>query len=100
MANQSFTTNIIEGIKDYMGCGCSALEALKLYKLDLLDYLDLATNEGDDEVKEIIKYQLQLVREIESAGEENIIYCLEYLQAMLEIDTDVVDDYMRGGDLL
>ena len=100
MANQSFTTNIIEGINVYMGCGCSALEALKLYKLDLLVDLDLATNEGDDEVKEIIKYQLQLVREIESAGEENIIYCLEYLQAMLEIDTDVVDDYMRGGDLL
>ena len=54
MANQSFTTNIIEGIKDYMGCGCSALEALKLYKLDLLDDLDLATNEGDEEVKDII----------------------------------------------
>ena len=100
MANQSFTTNIIEGIKDYMGCGCSALEALKLYKLALLDDLDLVTNEGDEEVKDIIKYQLQIVREIESTGEENIIYCLEYLQAMLEIDTDVVDDYMRGGDLL
>lgn len=102
MENQNFTSSIsiiIEGIKDYMGCGCNALEALKLYKLDLLDDLNLAINEGDDEAQEIVKYQLQLVREIESAGED-IIYCLEYLQAILEIDTGVVDDYMMGGDLL
>ena len=100
MKNQNFTRCIIEGIKDYMGCGCSALEALKLYKLDLLDDLYLVTSDGDEEVKDIIKCQLQLVDEIASTGEENILYCLEYLQAMLDIDTEVVDDYMRGGDLL
>ena len=100
MANQNFTRCIIEGIKDYMGCGCSALSALKLYKLDILDDLDLTANMGDHEAQDIIKHQLQLIREIESTGEENIVYCLEYLQAMLEIDTDVVEDYMKGGDLL
>lgn len=100
MANQNFTTSIIKGIKRYMTCGCDALEALKLYKLDLLDDLRESIEIGDYEGKDFFEYQLQLVREIESTGEENIMYCLEYLQAMLEIDTDVVDDYMRGGDLL
>lgn len=100
MKNQNFTRCIIEGVKDYMGCGCSALDALKLYKLDLLDDLGTLMEVGDHEMQDVVRYQIQLVNEIASTGEENILYCLEYLQAMLEIDTDAVDDYMRGGDLL
>ena len=100
MANQNFTTNIIEGIRRYMKCGCDALDSLKLYKLDLLDDLGESIEMGDYEMQDFIKCQLQLVDEIASTGEDNIIYCLEYLQAMLEIETYTVDDYMRGGDLL